>query len=91
MTIEETVALLLEADLKGDILYHFVQEDSSLKRYYITTESRQFKGMGNSIFAHNGGKECLSIDTRISLTKAIEIVKEYWDRRIEKHENVFHN
>ena len=81
-SIEETVAQLLEANLKGERLYHFVQENSFSDRFYITTASRQHTGIRNSIFAHRGGKECLAISVGISLSEAIEIVKEYWDRRI---------
>jgi len=77
MTIQQVIAKLFEAEVTGMSICHFLEKRKG-RPYsgYILTN-------GEIIFEHDGPYyELTNIPVTLELHDAIEIVKEYWDRRI---------
>jgi hypothetical protein len=82
MGIEEIVAKLLEADLKGEEIHHYyVRLDTGNIAVLTVSPSANPR---HHIFKHHIRRDTWQIPNTVSLIQAIGIVKEYWDERIEK-------
>jgi hypothetical protein len=84
MTIVEVMEKILEASLKGAKLNHYFERGQDGKQVCVLYSTYPFPYL---IFRHKPDNACESIPVTVSMSQAIEIVKEYWDRRIEKHDH----
>jgi hypothetical protein len=83
MTIEETVADLLEAYLTGYRIQHYCHG----REYAFIVAAHPRSGRQRTIFRHEYDDYASTISITLTLSDAIEVVKRYWKRRLPNAPN----
>lgn len=80
MKIEFVISKLLEIEMKGGTIYHYFDNNIGINKTCVLYSPTLYPF---NIFRHSADKKAEKIPVNVTLHEAVEIVKTYWDRRIE--------